>query len=130
MIGMVRENQSTPTGTVLICSKLIIKSTLINNRYPEVLISACFRHKIAGFRADKKIGTQKCLDYRKLSYIDNVSLRFEIQINTAIKKCSTTLSHRLVFSCKKILPSIPKGSVPTKQNSLVVYEYSCRCDAR
>ncbi len=54
-----------------------IKSTLIKNGYPEDLISACFRNKIAGFSADKKIVAQKCPVYRKLPYIGNVSMRFE-----------------------------------------------------
>ena len=82
-----------------------IKSTLINNGYPEDLISACFRNKIAGFSADKKIGPQKCPVYLKLPYIGNVSLRFERQIKTAITKCYATVSPRLVFSSRKIIPS-------------------------
>ncbi len=64
-----------------------IESTLINNGYPEDLISACFHNKIAGFSADKKIGPQKCPVYLKLPYIGNVSMRFEKQIKTAITKC-------------------------------------------
>ena len=57
-------------------------------------------------------------------------MRFEKQIKKAITKCYATVSPRLVFSSRKIIPSIRKDSVPTTQNSLVVYEYSCRCDAR
>ncbi len=51
------------------------------------------------------------------------------QIKTDITKFYATVSPRLVSSSKKIIPSIRKDSVPTTQNSLVVYEYSCRCDA-
>ncbi len=57
-------------------------------------------------------------------------MRFERQIKTAITRCYATVSPRLVFSSKKIIPSIRKDSVPTTQNSLVVYKYSCWCDAR
>ncbi len=69
-----------------------IKSTLVNNGYPEDLISACFLNKIAGFSADKKIGPQKCPVYLKLPYISNVSMRFEKQIKKAITKCYATIS--------------------------------------
>ncbi len=106
------------------------KSTLINNGYPEDLISACFCNKIAGFSDDKKIGPQKCPVYLKLPYIGNVSMRFERQIKKAITKCYATVSPRLVFSSRKIIPSIRKDSVPTTQNGLKVYEYWCWCDAR
>ncbi len=36
----------------------------------------------------------------------------------------------LVFISKRNLPSILKDSVPTTQNSLVVYKYSCQYEAR
>ncbi len=32
-----------------------IESTFNNNAYPEDLISACFRNKIAGFSAEKRL---------------------------------------------------------------------------
>ena len=36
----------------------------------------------------------------------------------------------MVYNTRVILPSIQKDCVPTHQKSLVVYEFSCRCEAR
>ena len=35
-----------------------------------------------------------------------------------------------MFSTKKMLPTVLKDVVPTKQQSMVVYQYVCRCDCR
>ena len=37
---------------------------------------------------------------------------------------------RVVYNTKVMLPSAKKDSVPTTQKSCVVYEFSCRCEAR
>ena len=37
---------------------------------------------------------------------------------------------RVVYSNRVMLPSAKKDSVPTTQKSCVVYEFSCRCEAR
>ncbi len=122
---------------LMICSKSRldseldkIRSILIENGYPEDVISDCFRKKIASFSADKKYGPQKCPVYLKMPWIGNVSLRFESQIKKAITKCFAAANPRLVFGTRKVLPSIQKDCVPTTQKSLVIYEFSCRCDAR
>ena len=36
----------------------------------------------------------------------------------------------VIFQTRKILPSIHKDAVPTTQQSLIVYQYVCRCDCR
>ena len=36
----------------------------------------------------------------------------------------------MVYNTKVMLPSAKKDSVPTTQKSCVVYEFSCRCEAR
>ena len=36
----------------------------------------------------------------------------------------------MVYSTRAMLPSAKKDSVPTTQKSCVVYEFSCRCEAR
>ncbi len=78
----------------MICSKTRldleldkIKSILIENGYPEDVISDCFRKKIASFLADKKYGPQKCPVYLKMPWPGNVSLRFEDKIKKTITKC-------------------------------------------
>ena len=37
---------------------------------------------------------------------------------------------RAVYNTRVMLPSAKKDSVPTTQKSCVVYEFSCRCEAR
>ena len=37
---------------------------------------------------------------------------------------------RAVYNTRVMLPSANKDSVPTTQNSCIVYEFSCRCEAR
>jgi len=59
-----------------------------------------------------------------------VSLKFEKQTKSAIKECYSVVQPRIIFAIKKILPSIYKDHVPTTQQSMVVYQYVCRCDCR
>ena len=58
--------------------------------------------------------------------------RFQIenQINKAITSCFYAVKPRVVYSTRAMLPSAKKDSVPTTQKSCVVYEFSCRCEAR
>ena len=66
----------------------------------------------------------------KLPWIGNVSSKFENQINKAITSCFYAVKHRVVYSTRAMLPSAKKDSVPTTQKSCVVYDFSCRCEAR
>ncbi len=78
----------------------------------------------------KKYGPQKCPSYLKMPWLCNVNLLFEDQIKKTITKCSLlpTLGWRL--GTWNVLPSIQKDCVPTTQKSLVIYEFSCRRDAK
>ena len=68
--------------------------------------------------------------YLKLPWIGNVSSKFENQINKAIAFCFYAVKPRAVYNTRVMLPSAKKDSVPTTQKSCVVYEFSCRCEAR
>ena len=68
--------------------------------------------------------------YLKLPWIGNVSSKFENQINKAITSCFYAVKPRAVYNTRVMLPSAKKDSVPTTQKSCVVYEFSCRCEAR
>ena len=54
----------------------------------------------------------------------------ENQINKSITSCFYAVKPRVAYSTRVILPSAKKDSVPTTENSCVVYEFSCRCEAR
>ena len=47
-----------------------------------------------------------------------------------ITSCFYAVKPRVVYSTRVILPSAKKDSVLTTQKSCVVYEFSCRCEAR
>ena len=50
--------------------------------------------------------------------------------NKAITSCFYAVKPRVVYSTRVMLPSAKKDSVPTTQKSCVVYEFSCRYEAR
>ena len=107
-----------------------IKQLLIENGYPVDVLLSCINQKVANFAAEKTFGQEKCPVYLKLPWIGNVSSKFENQINKAITSCFYAVKPRVVYSTRAMLPSAKKDSVPTTQKSCVVYEFSCRCEAR
>ena len=122
---------------LMICSKTkltseldTIKRILIENGYPDDIISKCFKQKIASFISDKHFGPEKCPVYLKLPWIGDVSLKFENQIKKAINFCYSAVNPRVVYSAKNMFPSTQKDCVPAHKKSLVVYEFCCRCEAR
>ena len=121
----------------MICSKTKlgseldkIKQLLIENGYPADVLLSCINQKVANFAAEKTFGPEKCPVYLKLPWIGNVSSKFENQINKGITSCFYAVKPRVVYSTRAMLPSAKKDSVPTTQKSCVVYEFSCRCEAR
>ena len=65
-----------------------------------------------------------------LLWIGNISIKFENKMKSSVKHCFRAVEPRVLFSTRKILPSIHKDAVPSIQQSMVVYEYVCRCDCR
>ena len=122
---------------LMICSKTkldseldTIKQLLIDNGYPEDVLVSCIKEKLANISSEKRFGPEKCPVYLKLPWIGNVSSKFENQINKAITSCFYAVKPRAVYNTRVMLPSAKKDSVPTTQKSCVVYEFSCRCEAR
>ena len=69
-------------------------------------------------------------DLPNIALVGNVSAKFENQTNKAITSFFYAVKPRVVYNTKVMLPSAKKDSVPTTQKSWVVYEFSCRCEAR
>ena len=65
-----------------------------------------------------------------MPWIGNISLIFENKTKSSVKHCFRAVEPRVLFSTRKIFPSIHKDGVPSIQQSMVVYEYVCRCDCR
>ena len=111
----------------MICSKNklgpkldTLKRTLIENGYPENVISACIREKVANFVSNKRFGPEKCPVYLKMPWVGDISLKYENQIKKAINFCFHTVNPCVVYNTRVILPSIQKDCVLTHQKSLVV----------
>ena len=107
-----------------------IKQLLIENGYPPNVLFSCINQKLANFAAEKTFGLEKCPVYLKLPWIGNISSKFEDQINKAITSCFYAVKPCVVYNTRVMQPSAKKDSVPTTQKRCVVYEFSCRCEAR
>ena len=79
---------------------------------------------------EKTFGPEKCPVYLKLPWIGNVSSKFENQFKKAITSFFYAVKTRVVYNTRVMLPSAKKDRVPTTQKSCVVYEFSCRYEAR
>ena len=86
--------------------------------------------KIALFNWKPKEGPQKCPVYLKLPWIGKISLNFEKQTKIAINRCYQAAEHRNIFTTRKILPAVYKNVLSSLQQSMIVYQYVCRCDCR
>ena len=107
-----------------------ISSILRNNGYPESIVQITISKKIALFNRKPKEGPQKCPVYLKLPWIGKISLNFEKQTKIAISRCYQAVEPRIIFTTRKILPAIHEDVLPSLQQSMVVYQYACRCDCR
>ena len=99
---------------------------LRNNGYPESIIERGTSNKLAQFQSLPKFGPNKCPVYLKLPWIGNISLKFESKIKS-VKHCFRAVEPRVLFSTRKIFPSIHIDAVPFVQRSMVVYVYRCDC---
>ena len=116
-----------------ICSKSKLQQELENirvilrdNGYLESIIDRGISNKLAGFQSPPKFGLNKCPVYLKLTWIGNISLKFENKIKSSVKHCFRAVERRALFPTRKIHPSIHKDTVPFIQQSMIVYEYVCR----
>ena len=107
-----------------------IRLILCSNGYPENLTNSRIKRKIEEFKSLPKEEPEKCPVYLKLPWIGNISTKFEKQCKTAVSSCFGAVKLRVKFSTRKMLPTVRKDVVPTKQKSMVVYQYVCRCDCR
>ena len=107
-----------------------VKQLLIENGYPTDVLLSCINQKLSNFAAEKALGPEKCPVNLKLPWIGNVSSKFENQINKAITSCFYAVKPHVVYKARVMLPSAKNDSTPTTQNCFVVYELSCRCEAR
>ena len=107
-----------------------IRSILQQNGYPEIVIISSMKNKLSRFYLEPKEGPQRCPVNLKLPWIEKISLKFEIQIKSAVKKYYGTVEPRVLFLTRKLQPAIHKGALPSTHQCMVVYQYVCLSNCR
>ena len=107
-----------------------IKKILLDNGYPKNIINAQITKKIPQFSTLKRFGPEKCPVYLRVPWIGKPSTNLEKEVKTAMESCYGSVSIRLVFTSKCMLPVVRKDVLPAIQKSFVIYEYKCHCDSR
>ena len=122
---------------LVICSKSTlqnelsnIRSILINNGYSEAVINIVMTKKMNQFRRPTQLGPQKCPVYLHLPWLGNVSMRYEMQIKTAVKRCYFAVEPCMVYTTRQLLPTAKKDVLPASHQSNIVYQFLCHCDSR
>ena len=102
----------------------------MDNGYPESIIDCNISKKIAQFSMPKRFGPEKCPVYLRVPWIGKASISLDKNVKTAVESCYGSVTTRVVFTSKRMLPVARKDVLPTTLKSSVVYEYSCHCDSR
>ena len=85
-----------------------IKQQLIENGYLADVLIPCINQKLVNFTAEKPFSLEKCPVYLKLSWIGNVSSKFENQINKANTSCFYAVKLQVVYNTRAMLPHAKK----------------------
>ena len=130
--GIARFNE-----TFMICSKSKldqelgkIRSILLENGYPEHVINSAFKRKLQQINFNPVHTVKKCPVYLHIPWIGNVSMKFEKQITSAVKRCFFSVEPRVIFNTRQLLPVIKKDVLPSHHHSNVIYQFLCHCDSR
>ena len=104
-----------------------IRTILINNGYPEALINTVITKKMNQFRRPTQLGPKKCAVYLHLPWLGNVSMRYEMQIKIAVKRCYFAVELCIVYTTRHLLPAAQKDVLPASHQSNIVYQFLCHC---
>ena len=97
---------------LMICSKTMldseldaVKQLLIDNGYPEEALISSIKEELANISSEKQFSPEKFLVYLKLSWIENVSSKFDNQINKATTSSFYAVKPHVVYNTRVMLPS-------------------------
>ena len=107
-----------------------IRSILLENSYPERVINSAFKRKLQQINSNPVHTVKKCPVYLHILWIGNVSMKFEKQITSAVKRCFFSIEPRVIFNTRQLLPAIKKDVLPSHHHSNVIYQFSCHCNSR
>ena len=106
-----------------------IENILLDNGYPESIIDSNISKKIAQFSIPKRFGPEKC-QVCLSPWIGKASISLDKNVKIAVESCYDSVSSRVVFTSKRMLPVARKDVLPTTLQSSVIHDYPCHCDSR
>ena len=59
-----------------------------------------------------------------------ISMKFEKQITSAVKRCFFSVKPRVIFTTRQLLPATKKDVLPSHYHSNVIYQFVCHCNSR
>ena len=65
-----------------------------------------------------------------LPWLGNVSMRYEMQIKTAVKRCYFAVEPCIVYTTRQLLLEAKKDVLPAFHQNNIVYQFLCHCDSR
>ena len=95
-------------------------------------IKSTIKRKLQQHNLNPVHTVKKCPVCLRIPWIGNVSMKFEKQITSAVKRCFFSVEPRVVFTTRQLLPATKKDVLPFHshhQNS-VIYQFVCHCDSR
>ena len=107
-----------------------IRPILLENGYLEHAINSAVEQKSQQTNSNPVHTVEKCPVYLHISWIENVSMKFEKQITTAVKRCFFSIEARVIFTTRQLLPATKKDMLPFHHYSNVIYQFVCHCDSR
>ena len=107
-----------------------IRSILLANGYPEHAGKFGFQTKLQQLNSNPVHTVKKCPVYLHIPWIGNVSMKFEKQITSAVKRCFFSIKPSVIFTILLFLPATKKNVLPSHHHSNVNYQFVCHCDSR
>ena len=97
---------------------------------PGHAINSALKRKLQQLNSNPVHTVKKCPIYLHIPWIENVSMKFEKQITSAVKRCFFSVEPRVIFNTRQLLPAIKKDVLPSHHHSNVIYQFVCHCDSR
>ena len=102
----------------------------MDNGCPESIIDSNISKKIAQFFIPKRFGLEKCPVHLRVPWLGKVSISLDKNVEMAVESCYGSVTSRMLFTSKRMLPVARKDVLPTMLKISVIYEYLCHCDSR
>ena len=86
-------------------------------------MQSAFKRNLQQLNSIPVYTVEKCPVYLQIPWIGNVSIKFEKQITSAVKRCFFSVEPRVIFNTRQLLPAIKKDVLPSTITAML-YENS------